>query len=341
MSDFHIPDYYIESKIFQHTGDAVMNSSGVINGGCPFCMEGDSWGKKKRLFYYPDKQLTTCFNCGIAYNPINFIMNVEDKSFATVIKEVREQTGETDFSKKTYINVDIVRDDTPVKLPPDAINLMEPIQVSFYKNIWSVEKAINTLKSRRLLTAKYRTDLYLSTSDFTHKDRIIIPFYNECGKLLFFQSRAQTKKHELMGKYMSSVNGNKIFFGLDKINHNYEYIFVLEGPLDCFFVKNSIGGGGLKLNKNQKETLNRLSLFSKVVYCIDNDFDNKDVVKQYIKYIKEGELVFMWGGDFSEYKDFNEYAVAKGIDNIPTEDILRHIYSGKDALRMLISKKKC
>ena len=340
-----IPDYYFEDKFFQYAGNATRNSSGILVGSCPFCMEGSSWGKKRRFYYYPESKLCSCFNCGITINQVNFIMQMEDKTFAEVMKELRDYTGDIiriDNNCK-HINIHTVTETSSVKLPPDYMNLMDESQVEFYSDEWAVGKARKLIKERRLDTAKYRGDLFMSFEDYIHKNRIIIPFYDEQKKIKFYQSRALTEKQEEFGKYISSLNGKKIFYGLDKLDPEEEYVFVIEGPLDCFFVKNSIGGGGAKLNKSQESKLDELRLFNHIVFCLDNDFGNPEVVKIYLDLINKGEKVFMWGGEFKDYKDFNEYAIAKEVDSIPTESILKYVYDGGrafDELKLKINSAK-
>lgn len=328
-----IPDTYFEQKFDQHAGDVTRKSNGVLNGGCPFCLEGSSWGRKKRMFYYPDRKIATCFNCGIVVGQVNFIMKLEGLSFTELLREVRSEGGEFYSDDAKVITVQEELEKPTVRLPSDAFNLLDPDQTNFYtevENDWFVQKALGTIKERRLDTAKYRSDLFMSLTDFVHEKRIIIPFRDEYSNLSYYQSRAQTKKQEERGKYMSCVDGEKSFFGIDKIDYNQKNLFVIEGPLDCFFVGNSIGGGGIKLNQKQSAILFDLEVFFDVVYCLDNDFDNADVVKLYHRYIKEGKRVFMWDDKFQDYKDFNQYAMAHGLDEIPQKEILARSYTDKD-----------
>ena len=46
----------------------------------------------------------------------------------------------------------------------------------------------------------------------------------------------------------------------------------------------------------------------------------------------------MWGGDFEEVKDINQYAIDKGVDEITHAQLLEHVYSGEGAADMLESK---
>lgn len=338
-----IPDYYFEEVFRRNAKDVTVNSSGVMNGGCPMCMEGNSWGKKRRLYYYPETKYATCFNCGESISQINFILRFEGITFRELVAQLSDEIE--DFNTFNRMKGDVItlhEDNTPskIKLPPDAIDLFNETQVEFYKDEWAVKLAISTIKKRRLDTAKYRSNLYLSLNDFTHKNRIIIPFRDESGDIYFYQSRAQTESQEKLAKYLSSLDSKKIFYGLDKIDYNRPFIFILEGPLDCFFVGNSIGGGGLKLNKLQREKVDSLDMLfnNGVIFCYDNDFDNPDVVDAYINAVKKGYKVFLWDGVFSKYKDFNEYAVGEKVNCVDELEIIKHCKSGKEAIKSIIEK---
>jgi hypothetical protein len=336
-----IPETYFESKLFEHVGFAKRQLNGNVLGCCPFCMEDSSWGKKKRFYYYADTKICKCFNCGKYCDQINFLKEMEDLPFVDLIKEIKDNGGEfMSPNRDWHVPAEFFKEPKGVELPEDSIDLLDGSQSEFYKGDYYVNKALDTIQERRLDTAKNRGSLFLSRNDFIHKNRIIIPFRDELQRLNFFQSRAQNSKHMDIGKYLSATNGKKTFYGIDKLDSSSKNVFVIEGPLDCFFVENSIGGGGIKFNNAQNNILESLEILYDVIYCLDNDFDNNDVVKVYMRYIKEGKKVFLWGGEFSKYKDFNEYAIAKEIDIIEPEEILKHTHSGSEASKILVGKLK-
>lgn len=333
-----VPDNFFETKFFQHVGFAKRQSNGNMIGCCPFCLEDSSWGKKKRFYYYQDKKFCKCFNCGVHCDPINFLKRLEGLPFGDLIRLIRDNGG--DFQNDNWQFNQVPEEPKDVELPNDSIDLFDKRQTEFFRDDYFVQLALKTIKKRRLDTASNRGELYLSREDFTHKNRIIIPFKNEQDELTFYQSRSQNKKQEDFGKYLSSANGKKTFYGFDKLDFSQGSIFVIEGPLDCFFVPNSIGGGGILLNNAQKAILDDLEALHDVVYCLDNDFSNADVAKLYTKYIKQKKKVFMWEGDFANYKDFNDYCIGEKKDIIKPEEILKYTYSGSDASKAFVDKIK-
>lgn len=334
-----IPDNYVEEKFFEHVGFPVKRGNGDMVGCCPFCMEGNSWGKKKRFNYFSDKQALVCFNCGETHNAISFLKKVDNIDFHQLMKNIGEDEFDFISSKKTYINITEPKPD--FKLPKDYINVFDKAQQEFYKDEYFFALILKEVKRRRLDTAVNIGELWVSLDDWLHKNRIIIPFFDETGELLFYQSRAMTKKQEEeYGKYISCLNGDKILYGLDRIDTSTSNIFFIEGPLDCFFVKNSFGGGGIKLNSSQLDSFDTLAMIYNIVICLDNDFDNAEVVELYEKYIKDGLQVFMWGGNFSDYKDFNQYCIDNECDEVTEEQILEFTYTGGEAIDMLELKVK-
>ena len=333
-----IPDYYIEEKFFEHVGHPTKTGGGNMIGCCPFCMEGKSWGKKKRFTYYADKQAMVCFNCGESHNPISFIKKIEGIDFKTLMKNMGEEDSSFTLSKKKHVFIEEPKE--KIKLPEDYINLFDQTQIEFYSDNELFNAVHKEISRRRLNTGVNRGDLWFSLTDWLHKNRIIIPFYAQNGNLEFYQSRAMTKRQEdEYGKYISSMNGSKTFWGINKIDHQATNIFMFEGPLDCFFVKNSFGGGGTKLNSNQLNTLDMLQLIHNVVICLDNDFKNDEVVELYEEYIKKGYDIFMWGGDFENVKDINEYCIENEVDEVTEDQIMEHVYSGSEAVKMLNKKR--
>lgn len=329
-----VPDYYIEQKFFEKVGYPKKFSNGNMVGGCPFCMEGSSWGRKSRFNYYNETKYFSCYNCGINLSAINFLKEVDGKSF----REVMVDLGKDSLSDNIYnfTGSSVFYKEEPKEdllLPSDCVNLFDPQQTNFYKGDFYIKLALNTIKGRKLNLAPYRTDLFISREDFIHKNRLIIPFYDSQGKLSFYQSRSQTSNQLKMGKYLSALDGRKTFFGLDKLDMSKGVVFVLEGPLDCFFVANSIGGGGLKLNSSQNEVIDELRPFYDVVWCLDNDFGNVDVKKRYLELIKQKERVFLWGKEYSGIKDFNEYCLDKDVLEVPIEKILDRTFSGSGAIK--------
>jgi hypothetical protein len=99
-------------------------------------------------------------------------------------------------------------------------------------------------------------------------------------------------------------------------------LYVFEGGIDSFFIKNSIGICGVR---RDVDVINELP---NCRYFFDNDADG---FKETVKKVKEGHYAFMWSkylGDFGitgKIKDFNDLVIwvsknRKGFDYKPIKD---------------------
>ena len=341
-----LPREYVVKKFYELGYQTRYNrGDDSYNCCCPVCREGKSWGRKHRCWYIPSKDLIYCFNCGYSSRPINWIEEVGGVSFKDIMQEVR--AGEYNF-----INLDkIKQNDNEVEidyhlndgLPDDSINLFNPLQLKYYRNNSVVLMALKYLNNRRLLTAinKPRA-FYLSLNDLIHRNRIIIPFYDIDGTIPFFQSRSFGGNidgfHEDV-RYLSKKNSSRTVFGIDRIDSEIPYIFLFEGPIDACFVKNGVAVAGINLSKGrdltqeQEEQLARYRFSHQFVWILDSQQLDKTSKEKTEILLASGESVFVWPNVLGiEYKDFNECCVARKIDEIGVDFIIKNVISGQEGL---------
>ena len=108
-------------------------------------------------------------------------------------------------------------------------------------------------------------------------------------------------------------------YGLDKINSK-ETIYVVEGPFDSTFVKNSIAICGSDSSLACLEG-------SSIVYVYDNEPRNKEIVERIDKCIIRGEQVIIWPTIITD-KDINDM-VLSGHDIMSV--LKSNTYSGLEA----------
>ena len=341
-----LPQEYIVQKFYQYAGyPKYKKSSNTYEAGCAICREGTSWLKKRRCYYLVDNNIICCHNCGWFSKPLKWIQEVSNQTYDEIIKEV-----------KTYdiLPTDISTDDTEAeavkplyKLPLDCINLFDPYQVEYHKNNVIVQKAIEIVKKRKLDTAinKPKT-LWLSLTDKVHKDRLIIPFYDEKDEIVFYQSRTIIEQPtNKLPKYLSKINGEKSLFNLNNIDPELDYIFIFEGPIDAFFIKNGTAVAGIQENSNnmfsslQQSQINNYKL-AKIIWVLDSQWlDSASRIKTK-RLIDMNETVFIWPEKIGKiYKDFNDACIATNIDEVSTKFIIDNSYNGLKA-KLLMSEIK-
>ena len=341
-----LPQEYIVQKFYQYAGyPKYKKSSNTYEAGCAICREGTSWLKKRRCYYLVEDNVICCHNCGWFGKPLKWIQEVSNQTYEEIIKEVKTyDILPTDISTDK-VETDLVK--VVHKLPLDCINLFDVHQIDYHKDNIIVQKAVEVIRSRRLDTAVNRPkSLWLSLTDKIHKNRLIIPFYDEKDEIIFYQSRTIIDQPAVkLPKYLSKINGEKSLFNLNNIDTLLEHIFIFEGPIDAFFVKNGTAVAGIQENSNntfstlQQSQINNFKL-SKMIWVLDSQWLDKASKIKTQRLIDAGETVFIWPEKIGKiYKDFNDACIASNIDEISSKFIINNSYSGLKA-KLLLSEIK-
>jgi hypothetical protein len=314
-----IPDSFLLKKFYTYSfNPSYKKTEGTYNAGCPVCKEGKSFGKKKRLFFYPKTQSFYCFNCSKSWNAFSWLQEVSNSSYEELKSEILEQDSSNEIiileKQKNYLK-------KKTDLPFDSINLSEQSQVFYFKNENKVQKCLSYIKERKLDTAINRCNaFYLSLTDFIHKNRLCIPFY-ENKKIVFYQTRSLD---DSFPKYLSKNGSEKTVFNIDNIDSELDYIFLTEGPIDSMFIKNGVGLAGLTITDYQKKQLAGFT-FHKKIWVLDNpnvDETSKEKIKELIA---NKQNVFMWPLG-CRYKDLNEWCIKENLDGIDYNKIVNNLY---------------
>ena len=339
-----IPEQYVINVLYENIFKISYNKyNKTYNGCCPFCKEGKSWGVKKRFYYIPEKEVAYCHNCGYSKGSLNFILELTNKPLHIVVNEIK------DFDIEIQLPREEVKEEKKVtdkSLPEDCINLSDPSQVEYYKDNAAVKIALNLIRDRKLDKGinKPKT-FYISLKDKVHKNRLILPFYDENNDIIFYQSRGLTKKDLYeRPKYLSKVGAERSLYGIQNINPDLDYVFIFEGPIDSYFVENGLATCGITENSSkmfttlQKQQINKLNLYEKI-YVLDNQYCDKAALNKSIALVDNNEKVFIWPKELKKFKDFNDICVAGNKDKIKPEFILKNTHSGLKAKLLLTEIK--
>jgi hypothetical protein len=312
---------FILSKLDSHGIKRFSAGGSSWKFSCPICREGKSYGKKQRCFLLKDG-FFFCHNCSETYTPYKFFNYLSPISYKDFVNEYFDYSGGQNIKDQNSLEIlnleDIPESETDYSLPSGSICLDDETQLAFYKNDYKVKKALEYCKARRLFSAINKVPLYYTEKDFIHKNRIILPYF-ENGRVSYYQSRLISETGD-QPKYLSKTSQKTCFFNQDNIAWELPYIFIFEGPIDSMFVQNGIGMGGLTCNKAQKDILNIYKFTHDVIFVLDNQLDNKEVVARYLKLEEDGEKVFLWS-DIKE-KDINEWAVKNSKNKFDWEQIV-------------------
>jgi hypothetical protein len=332
--DFDLPVDYVVSKFYELGYKVSHNKAlGSYQSCCPLCREGKSWGKKKRCVYTPSEGIIGCYNCGESLSTYNWIRRVSGMTH----KELADALEADNYDIYTTFEENTRPEIVVATLPEDSINLFDPIQKKFYANNKKVKFTLDYIKKRRLDTAVNRPDaLYISLKDKFQGERLVIPFKDEQGDIVFFQTR-KLFDYDDKPSYLSKLKADKTLYGIDKVDPNMDTVFLFEGPIDAFFVKNGIGVAGINkghhtLTPTQKEQMESLRLFKKI-WVLDSQWKDETAREKTISLLELGETVFIWPKKWGEaYKDLNEMCIDCKIDQISPEFIKKNAVSGMNSV---------
>jgi hypothetical protein len=333
-----LPDTYVVHKFYQHAGyPRYKRANSTYEGGCPTCREGKSWGRKRRLYYIPAKDVVCCHNCGWYGSTIKWILHIENITYEELMNQVnRDEYQIIDIMAPVKNNIPAVNIQS---LPHDSINLFNDNQVNYYKTNQMVLKAVDYIRSRRLNTACNRPDaLYLSLTDKIHKNRLCIPTHNRQSKVIHYQTRRLLSDDT--PKYLSKINSDKGIFGLNLVTDLHHTIYILEGPLDSFFIENGIAIAGIQENSNESLTTNQQSMlqefcFLKKTWVLDNQRNDQASMLKSRKLAAQNHNIFIWPSELSRFKDINEMCMFYKLDCISTTFIDKNTFTGTQALLKL------
>jgi hypothetical protein len=340
-----IPEEYIAQKFFQFNGGVKFHKhQKVYQGSCFICKEGSSWLKKKRCYFIPKKNAVCCHNCGWYSSAVDWVIEVTGLSFREIANEARS----FDFLPPSFYEQEKIKKEVKThRLPADSINLFDKTQLEYYRHNKVVRDAIILIVKRRLHLAVNRPKtLWVSLSDKVHSNRLIIPFYDSKGDIIFYQSRAIYKDdNSNKPKYLGKMNGEKTLYGVDSVNESCDTLFIFEGPINSFFCKNGIAVGGIQENSyctfttTQQSQIQQLPLFKKV-WVLDSQWLDEPSLKNTEKLIEIGETVFIWPVDYGrKYKDFNDITIELKTDQVEPEFITSNSFSGLLAKTKLLQIK--
>ena len=340
-----IPQEYIVQKFYQYAGyPRFKKVSQTYEAGCPICREGNSWQVKRRCYYVIAKNIICCHNCGWYGAPVKWIQEVSGLSVGEILKEASNFDIIPNIVKDVDIEERLKNKITVVEhLPIDSINLFDDSQVKFFKDNKGVIDALSIIKKRRLDTAINRPHaLYISLTDYIHKNRIIIPFYDKSNNVIFYQTRAiYDIDLKLKPRYLSKVRGERSLFNINQIDTSLEQIFIFEGPIDCFFMRNGIAVAGIQEDSTnsfsplQEKQLFEFNLF-KMLWVLDSQWKDRASKKKTESLVESGETVFIWPEKYGKkYKDFNDICIDQQLDCIDTNFVNENSFSGMKAKLIL------
>ena len=321
----------------------------LANCRCPICGDSQKKKTKTRFYFYEkdNKYLVKCHNCGYASDLYNFIEKVNPSMLREYSLEIWK---EKNVPKKKYMGESQML--SLMKKPEfnKKQNLLKPL--TCVNNLPSDHVAVQFLELRKIPKKRwdilYYTDNYgkyarlldPDYNDITYDPRLVIPIFNKKGNVVGAQGRVLTMKGEADARntlryitVKADKSIDRLWYGLWRANPK-KRIYVVEGPLDSLFISNSVAIVGAGAIDNIPARFSG----SDLVYVLDNEPRNPQIIAYNEKLIKSGNKVCIWPSEIKD-KDINDMIYTRTSSQVK-EIIDSNTFSGLEATLKLKEWRK-
>ena len=297
---------YLDTKYINLASASLQKYKKVKNGlwtfRCPYC--GDSKKNKNKtrgyIFQAKGDHVFKCHNCGVTRSLSNFLKdNVPHVYDEYVMERYKEGTIGKNVPKP-----DLTKFITKPKFAKRTVDLKRLSSLNNFHvaKKYILDRGIPENKLDRLYYCpnfKEWTNTQKHTfSDTTNdEERIIIPLNDTDGNLIGFQGRSLSPNAKM--RYITVMLNEDApkLYGLDHINKN-ETIYIVEGPLDSFFLENAVAMCGSDVDI-------RSFGWSDYIWVYDNEPRSRQITDKISKSIDRGDKVVIWSSSIKE-KDLND-----------------------------------
>ena len=327
---------YLDTKYINLASASLQKYKKVKNGlwtfRCPYC--GDSKKNKNKtrgyIFQVKGDHVFKCHNCGITRSFSNFLKDHVPHVYDEYVME-RYKEGTIG---KNVPKPDLTQFISKPKFEKKTIDL-EPLSCLNNFHVakkYILDRGIPENKLDRLFYCpnfKEWTNTQKHTfSDTTNdEERIIIPLNDTDGNLIGFQGRSLSPNAKM--RYITVMLNEDApkLYGLDHINKN-ETIYIVEGPLDSFFLENAVAMCGSDVDI-------RSFGWSDYIWVYDNEPRSRQITDKISKSIDAGDEVVICPRSIKE-KDNNDM-VTSGIN---VKNVIQsNVYQGLKAKLQLSNWK--
>ena len=327
---------YLDTKYINLASASLQKYKKVKNGlwtfRCPYC--GDSKKNKNKtrgyIFQAKGDHVFKCHNCGVTRSLSNFLKdNVPHVYDEYVMERYKEGTIGKNVPKP-----DLTKFITKPKFAKRTVDLerLSSLNNSHVAKEYILGRGIPENKLDRLYycpkfkewTNTQKKTFFDTTTD---EERIIIPLNSSDGNLVGFQGRSLSPNAKMRYITVMLDEDAPKLYGLDHINKN-ETIYIVEGPLDSFFLENSVAMCGSDVDI-------RSFGWSDYIWVYDNEPRSRQITDKISKSIDRGDKVVIWPSSVKE-KDLNDMHTS-GI-NVKSV-IESNVYHGLEAKLQLSNWK--
>ena len=293
----------------------------LANCRCPICGDSQRNKTKARGYFYQkgNDYFYKCHNCGAGHSLFRFLEAVSPTLYKEYSLE-RWRNGEN--GRSNYIKPkeeDMFSIFTKPKFEPKC-DLLKPLLCA--KDAPANHVIRKFLELRKIpekhydilyYTENFRAYMQLVDPELENKDlgmpeqRLVIPFFNKKGQVVAVQGRSLLPSDQMKARQTvryitvkSDKSIDRLWYGLWRVNPKKK-VYVVEGPLDSLFVPNTVAMVGAGAIDNVPSRLQN----TKMVYVLDNEPRNRQIVAYNQQLIDKGLSVCIWPENINE-KDIND-----------------------------------
>ena len=270
----------------------------LYNFRCPICGDSQKHKNKARGYFYQVKTNTNykCHNCGVSLSLNNFIKQIDP----TLHKQYTMEKFKEGYTGKNFV-VEEPKLEFKKPIFKKDLDLPKASEVSVAKE-YLEKRMIDPAKF--YFAHKFKKWVNTQKQTFTtigrDESRIIIPMYDTERNLIGFQGRSLGPNSVKYITVMLNEEAPKVY-GMDRIDTT-KSVYVVEGPFDSTFVKNSIAlcgsDGDFEFIKDND-----------CIYTYDNEPRNKEIVGRIERCIQNNKRVVIWPREVNQ-KDINDMVLA-------------------------------
>jgi len=299
---------YMAELVYEYVPGVKRVGHNKLNFRCPICGDGRK-STSHRGWFYIDTGSYFCWNAGCPANEsgmsgLKFLAAVSGKSIPEVKEELISRANA--FSKRGSLYE--VKPLSSVFNDEETDDRKTCVIEKVKDGEWTDELPVfvrEYIEKRRLDEASFLPSWFKFYYDKKLK-RLVIPWSDD-----YYQERTVMKSQWREDKYKFPLGIEKPLFGLETIDPEFKFIFILEGVLDSVWVKNGVAAGSLRLSRHQRELLQPYENEYKIVWMPDNQHSDKSSYEKTLKIIREHpyEDVFIWPEVLKKFKDVNDTVV--------------------------------
>ncbi len=295
---------------------------GLFNFRCPYCGDSKTKKNKARGYLYRSKTayVYKCHNCGISKSFSNFLKDQDPHIHDDYVMEKFKDSNSV-VGKHTFVPAPKFNFKTP-KFDTKSIDLekISELNTSHIARKYLEKRQIKDL-SRFYYAEKFKkwTNKQKKTFDTLRQDghRIIIPFFDENGKMFGYQGRSLDPNPRMRYITIMLDESRPKIFGLDKIDST-KPVHIVEGPFDATFLNNSIAMAGSDIDPRSYN-------WSDYIWVYDNEPRNREIVSKISRSVDRGDKVVIWPKNIQQ-KDINDMILAgHDVQNVVQSNVYQNL----------------